>query len=157
VFPLRRRPRPNRRVWRSCRPGAREEVLRLTASSLPARSAVWSRRFHLPLVDGPLRSAGNHQGELEQEIRIFVDRDHSPRIGAMLWCVPVCYEGEFAPDLAEARLTGLTPNEVVACTAALGFTFICSVFSRLSVYGTFRKRSLSRGGPTPPARPCRTL
>ena len=29
--------------------------------------------------------------------------------------MPVCYDGEFAPDLAEvARLTGLSPGEVVA-------------------------------------------
>jgi inhibitor of KinA len=32
-----------------------------------------------------------------------------------LWRIPVCYEGEFAPDLAEvARLTGLAPADVVA-------------------------------------------
>ena len=36
--------------------------------------------------------------------------------------MPVCYEGEFAPDLAEvARLTGLTPDEVVALHSGTRF------------------------------------
>ena len=38
----------------------------------------------------PLVTTG---ANLEQEIRILLDRDHSPRIGAKLWRVPVCYEG----------------------------------------------------------------
>ena len=62
------------------------------------------------------------RANLEQEIRRLLDRDCSPRIGAKLWRVPVCYEGEFAPDLAEvARLTGLTPNEVVALHSGTRF------------------------------------
>ena len=41
---------------------------------------------------------------------------------ARLWRVPVCYEGEFAPDLAEvARLTGLAPAEVVALHSGTRF------------------------------------
>jgi len=44
------------------------------------------------------------RANLEQEIRRLLDRDRSPRIGAKLWRVPVCYEGEFAPDLAEVAL-----------------------------------------------------
>src|ERR1700676_1031058 len=38
------------------------------------------------------------RADLEQEIGSLLDRDPSPRIGARLWRVPVCYEGEFAPD-----------------------------------------------------------
>ncbi|TMJ63293.1 MAG: 5-oxoprolinase subunit PxpB, partial [Alphaproteobacteria bacterium] len=38
------------------------------------------------------------------------------------WHVPVCYEGEFAPDLAQvARLTGLMPNDVVALHSGTRF------------------------------------
>ncbi len=62
------------------------------------------------------------RANLEQEIRSLLDRDLSPRISAKLWRVPVCYEGEFAPDLAEvARLTGLTPAEVVALHSGTQF------------------------------------
>jgi len=59
---------------------------------------------------------------LEQAIRTLFDRNRSPRTDAMLWRVPVCYEGEFAPDLAEvARITGLTPDEVVALHSGTRF------------------------------------
>lgn len=55
------------------------------------------------------------RSNLEQAIRRLLDRDLDPRIDAKLWRVPACYEGEFAPDLPEvARLTGLTPDAVVA-------------------------------------------
>ncbi len=52
---------------------------------------------------------------LEQTIAGLLD--HAPGVprAATLWHVPVCYEGEHAPDLAEvARLTGLSPGEVAA-------------------------------------------
>jgi inhibitor of KinA len=55
------------------------------------------------------------RSDLEHAIRGLLDRDLGPRIEATLWRVPVCYEGEFAPDLIEvAQLTGLSPGEVVA-------------------------------------------
>jgi KipI family sensor histidine kinase inhibitor len=54
------------------------------------------------------------RGELEGAIASLLDRTPAPRTAATLWRVPVCYEDEFAPDLAEvARLTGLVPAEVV--------------------------------------------
>ena len=59
---------------------------------------------------------------LEQAIKNLLDCDLGPRNDAKLWRVPVCYEGEFAPDLAEvARLTGLTPDEVVALHSGTQF------------------------------------
>jgi inhibitor of KinA len=62
------------------------------------------------------------RANLEQEIGSLLDHDPSPRIGARLWRVPVCYEGEFAPDLAEvARLTGLTLDEVVVLHSGTRF------------------------------------
>jgi len=55
------------------------------------------------------------RAELERAVTGLLDRGPGSAIEATLWRVPVCYEGEFAPDLDEvARLTGLTPGEVVA-------------------------------------------
>jgi len=62
------------------------------------------------------------RGELQRTIGPLLDRGHNPRAGARLWHVPICYEGEFAPDLAEvARLTGLSPNKVVALHSGTRF------------------------------------
>jgi inhibitor of KinA len=53
--------------------------------------------------------------DLEQAIASLLDCPTQSPAGATLWRVPVCYQDEFAPDLAEvARLTGLAPDEVVA-------------------------------------------
>jgi inhibitor of KinA len=55
------------------------------------------------------------RSQLEDAITELLDRAYNPSAGARLWRVPVCYEGEFAPDLAEvARLAGMTQAEVVA-------------------------------------------
>jgi len=62
------------------------------------------------------------RAELQQAIGALADRVDNRRSAARLWQVPVCYEGEFAPDLAEvARLTGLTPGEVVALHSGTRF------------------------------------
>jgi KipI family sensor histidine kinase inhibitor len=62
------------------------------------------------------------RGKLQQTIGALADRVDNRRSAARLWQVPVCYEGEFAPDLAEvARLTGLTPGEVVALHSGTRF------------------------------------
>jgi inhibitor of KinA len=51
---------------------------------------------------------------LEQAIAARLGREPGSSRAATLWHVPVCYEGEHAPDLADvARLTGLTPDEIV--------------------------------------------
>jgi inhibitor of KinA len=55
------------------------------------------------------------RADLERAIAGLLDRRPEARSAATLWRVPVCYEGEYAPDLAEvARLTGLTPGDVTA-------------------------------------------
>jgi KipI family sensor histidine kinase inhibitor len=60
--------------------------------------------------------------ELQRAIGPLLDLGDDPRSSARLWHVPVCYEGAFAPDLAEvARLTGLTPNDVVAVHSGIRF------------------------------------
>ena len=62
------------------------------------------------------------RAKLELVIRRLLDRDRRSPGAAMLWRVPACYEGEFAPDLPEvARLTGLTPGEVVALHSGTRF------------------------------------
>jgi inhibitor of KinA len=55
------------------------------------------------------------RADLEAAIASRLDRARALRTAATLWRVPVCYDGEFAPDLVEvARLTGLAPSEVTA-------------------------------------------
>ena len=55
------------------------------------------------------------RADLEGVIARLLDRDEGGRARGRLWRIPVCYEGESAPDLAEvARLTGRAPSEVVA-------------------------------------------
>jgi inhibitor of KinA len=62
------------------------------------------------------------RAELQRAIGPLLGRRDHRRGAASLWQVPVCYEGEFAPDLAEvARLTGLTPDEVVALHSGTRF------------------------------------
>jgi inhibitor of KinA len=53
--------------------------------------------------------------KLEQAIEAVLGGDSGSQIGTRLWHIPVCYEGQLAPDLADvALLTGLTPSDVVA-------------------------------------------
>ena len=62
------------------------------------------------------------RADLEGAIAGRLDRRSGLRSDATLWRVPVCYEGEFAPDLAEvARLAGLTMSEVVALHSAASY------------------------------------
>ena len=54
------------------------------------------------------------RADLEQAVTSLLDRRSDARGAVTLWRVPVCYEGEFAPDLTEvAQLTGVAPGEVV--------------------------------------------
>jgi inhibitor of KinA len=54
------------------------------------------------------------RANLEYEIAGLLDHSASGLADARLWRIPVCYAGEFAPDLADvARLTSLEPAEVV--------------------------------------------
>ena len=56
---------------------------------------------------------------LERAIAARLGREPGSARAATLWHVPVCYEGEHAPDLADvARLTGLTPDEIVTLHSA---------------------------------------
>ena len=58
------------------------------------------------------------RAELEPLVAGLLDRDPGDTAAGRLWRVPVCYEGELAPDLAEvARLTGLTAEEIPALHA----------------------------------------
>ena len=62
------------------------------------------------------------RAELERAIAGRLDRQTAPRDAATRWRVPVCYEAEFAPDLAEvARLTGLAPGDVAALHSAQSY------------------------------------
>jgi inhibitor of KinA len=60
--------------------------------------------------------------DLEHALVGRLDRRLALRTAATRWWVPVCYEGEFAPDLAEvARLTGLSPGNVAALHSAQSY------------------------------------
>jgi KipI family sensor histidine kinase inhibitor len=70
--------------------------------------------YYDPLITG--------RTKLEQTISGLLDQRDARRNGTTLWRVPVCYEGEYAPDLAEvAHLTRLTPDEVVALHSGTRF------------------------------------
>ena len=100
-----------------------ERVLRLDAmirSNPPVGTVETVPSFRsLAIYYDPLLTS---QGELRREIAPLLDLGDDPRAGARLWHVPVCYEGEFGPDLAEvARLTGSTPHDVVALHSGTRF------------------------------------
>ena len=102
--------------------GLSERVLRLDAvirSNRPAGIGETVPTFRsLAIYYDPLLTS---RAELQRAIEPLLDLGDKPRTGARLWNVPVCYEGEFAPDLAEvARITGLTPNEVVSKARSAG-------------------------------------
>jgi KipI family sensor histidine kinase inhibitor len=95
--------------------GLSEAVLRLAASlradELPGIVETTPTFRSLMVHYDPLVTSST---VLEAAIASLLDREPGPRGAATLWRVPVCYEDEFAPDLAEvARLTGLAPGEVV--------------------------------------------
>jgi len=53
------------------------------------------------------------RAELERAVQGLLHRERNARIAVTQWRIPVCYEDEFAPDLAEVvRLSGLPPGEV---------------------------------------------
>jgi len=52
--------------------------------------------------------------KLEHTIERVLGGDSGSQIDTRLWRIPVCYEAEFAPDLAEvAQLAGCSPSDVV--------------------------------------------
>ena len=153
ALPLCRRPRPRRRVRRPRRPGAeRRRAAPRLPSSLRTRSSgvvetVPTFRSLMVHYD-PLATS---RAELEQAIRGLLDREHSPRRQRTLWHVPVCYEGEFAPDLDEvARLTGLTPGRDRRAAQRHPVSRLYARLSaRLSLYGRFAGEARAcRGAPT---------
>ena len=100
-----------------------ERVLRLDAmirSNPPVGTVETVPSFRsLAIYYDPLLTS---LGELRRAIAPLLDLGDDPRAGARLWHVPVCYEGEFGPDLAEvARLTGSTPHDVVALHSGTRF------------------------------------
>jgi inhibitor of KinA len=97
------------------------EVLRLDArlrsSGLPGVVETVPTFRSLMVHYDPIATS---RAELESAIASRLDCETAPHGAATLWRVPVCYEGEFAPDLGEvARLTGMTPSEVVALHSAV--------------------------------------
>jgi KipI family sensor histidine kinase inhibitor len=53
---------------------------------------------------------------------LFDAAEHAAPVAGRRWCLPVCYEGEAAPDLAEtARAAGIGPDEVIALHSGTEF------------------------------------
>jgi KipI family sensor histidine kinase inhibitor len=99
------------------------EVLRLDASlrssGLPGLVETVPTFRSLMVHYDPLVTS---RADLERAIAGLLDRQSGPREGATLWRVPICYDGEFAPDLAEvAHRTGLAPSDVVALHSAVRY------------------------------------
>jgi KipI family sensor histidine kinase inhibitor len=62
------------------------------------------------------------RADLERAITGLLERHQAPAGAARLWRIPVCYTGEFAPDLAAvAQQTGLTPAEIAARHASVRY------------------------------------
>lgn len=62
------------------------------------------------------------RADLEAAITQLLDSDREPPAVARLWRIPVCYEGQFAPDLAEvAQQTGLAAADIVALHSAVRY------------------------------------
>lgn len=60
------------------------------------------------------------EAELKAEIEPMLAAEASVRHRDRLWSVPVCYGGEFGPDLAEvAERTGHSPEEVIRLQSAV--------------------------------------
>lgn len=68
-----------------------------------------------PIVTSP--------GETAERLRPLIPRDGVALVAGRRWRLPVCYEGDCAPDLAEvAERIGLTPAEVVQRHTARSYT-----------------------------------
>ncbi len=62
------------------------------------------------------------RAELETAIAPLVESSDTGDTCARQWRIPVCYEGEHAPDLTEvARLTGCGPAEIVAMHSGISW------------------------------------
>jgi inhibitor of KinA len=90
------------------------EVLRLDRAMRAARPAGVVETVptfrSLTVHYDPLATS---RAALERAIAGLLDRNEGADPGARAWRIPVCYGGDFAPDLAEVgRLTGLAPADV---------------------------------------------
>jgi inhibitor of KinA len=100
-----------------------ERVLRLDAAlrtNPPAGIVETVPTFRsLAIYYDPLQTT---RVTLQRAISALLDLGDARYSRARLWRVPVCYDGDFAPDLAEvAQLTGLTTGEVVALHSGTRF------------------------------------
>ena len=60
--------------------------------------------------------------EMETEVRPLLDNLATVRHSARLWTLPVCYDGDLGPDLAEvAERTRHSPDEVVRLIAEVNY------------------------------------
>jgi len=92
---------------------------RLAAARVPGVvEAVPTFRALMVHYDPLVASQQQVRAALERLMRDLVAID----AGGRLWTLPVCYEGEMAPDLEEvAARTGLAPDDVIACHSSVTY------------------------------------
>ena len=62
------------------------------------------------------------RADLERAVTTLLDRRETATTAARLWRIPVCYAGEYAPDLDDvARRTGLATGEVAAVHSSVRY------------------------------------
>jgi KipI family sensor histidine kinase inhibitor len=92
---------------------------RLAAARVPGVvEAVPTFRALMVHYDPLATSHGQVRAALEALMRDL----EAVEAGGRLWTLPVCYEGDLAPDLAEvAERTELKPDDVIACHASVTY------------------------------------
>lgn len=81
------------------------------------------------------------RAELEPQVMALAGRQNERAQAGRLWRLPVCYEGEFAPDLAEvAQRTGKTVEEVIALhSGATYFAYVLGFMPGFAYLGGLPK------------------
>lgn len=91
----------------------------LQRAELPGITEVVATFRSLCVNYDPLVTTG---AELEAAVTSLVQESGVASRARKLWEIPVCYDGEFAPDLADvANATGLRPAEVIELHASVNY------------------------------------
>ena len=90
------------------------------------------------------------RADLERAIAGLLERDAVATEAGRLWRVPVCYEGELAPDLGEvALLTGRAAEAVAALHSGILYhVYMLGFLPGFPYLGDLPEALGCRGGPT---------
>jgi len=91
----------------------------LRGAGLPGVTEIVATFRSLCVNYDPLATTG---AELESAVASLVQKAGIASRARRLWDIPVCYDGEFSPDLADvANATGLRPVDVVELHASVNY------------------------------------